>query len=250
MGLQPRASLTAPRRAVGFADLHPTVFERFPHIWGAQPLCAPDFSPEGKNVHKMLRCALPGPRRPLLSCHPPHILRSAFRGGDRPYYPPTTRRGEQVVGDARRGRVGWWADLAWQAGDAHGGRERAEGASSAWRPVCRGPLRVSPPSHGALGGLGALVGVPARPGTAPSPPRKGHEEATALVGRSGKAQAAGTRTSSGFRETRAAGPAPSHFLRDRARQGPGGPLLGPQAPGLVRAPRSQRPPLTPRRLEL
>lgn len=66
-----------------------------------------------------------------------------------------------------------------------------------------------------------------------------------------KAHGAGTRTSSGFRATRAAGMTPSNFLWDRACQGPEvppGKVLpspGPQAPGLVRTPGSRRPPLTP-----
>lgn len=76
---------------------------------------------------------------------------------------------------------------------------------------------------------------------APAPPlprAKVREPLPSSGGRSGEAQAAGTATSSGFRGTRAAGPAAGHFLRDRARHGPGGPLPGPQAPGLVGAPRA------------
>lgn len=121
--------------------------------------------------------------------------------------------------------------------------------------MCRGPERfsASPAASGLGSGLGALVGVPSRPGTAPLSPvqRSQGSHCPRRAERSAKAHGAGTRTSSGFRATRAAGLTPSHFLRDRACQGPEippGKVLpspGPQAPGLVRTPGSLRPPLTP-----
>lgn len=92
------------------------------------------------------------------------------------------------------------------------------------------PLLVSPNLPSTLAGLWPGVRTWDVGGESPRAPalplpllRKGHEEATALGGRSGKAHRAGTQTRSGFRATRAAGPAPSHFLQDRARHGPEAP---------------------------
>lgn len=75
-----------PRRRLCCSAPHS--LRAFPPHLGCAALCAPDVSPEGNNVHKRFRRALPGPRRPRLFRHTPHILRSAFRGGARPYYPP------------------------------------------------------------------------------------------------------------------------------------------------------------------
>lgn len=112
----------------------------------------------------------------------------------------------------------------------------------------RSPL--DPREASGLGfGLGALVGAGGSPRVLALPLPvllKGHEEATARVGRSGKAQTASTRTGLGFRAARAASPAPRHFLRDRAL--PEGPRQGAPGPPSTRpgpTSGSRRLPLTP-----
>lgn len=91
------------------------------------------------------------------------------------------------------------------------------------------------------------MGVPARPALPLPLLRKGQEKAAARVRSRWEAREAGKRTGSGFRATRAARPAPSYFLRDRARadapRGKQPPAS--QAPGLALTSGTRRPPLTP-----
>nr|XP_008534149.1 PREDICTED: serine/arginine repetitive matrix protein 2-like [Equus przewalskii] len=174
-------------------------------------------------------------------------------------------RARKSRGGRDRARRSERADGAWERarksevagrGAAHGGRGRADGESSARRPVAAVPA-VARSAPGAPGGLrpGIRVcsgrGDPRTPRASPLPlPRKNHEEATTHVGRSRKggrcppwAEGAGTQTSSGFRATRSAGPAPCHFLRDRVRHGPEAPRgeAHPGRPSSSPGPRSREP---------
>ena len=174
------------------------------------------------------------PRCPALPPHGPHpAIRPPWGGQD--LIPPPSRGTAQT------------------AGGAHGRRERAAGGSSAWRPARHGPgtfLGSFPQPWEASGlgsGIGALVGVPARSALPLPLLRKGQEKAAARVRSRWEAREAGKRTGSGFRATRAARPAPSYFLRDRARadapRGKQPPAS--QAPGLALTSGTRRPPLTP-----
>lgn len=71
--------------------------------------------------------------------------------------------------------------------------------------------------------MGRWWGVPAHPGSLPPSPAQRSRGSPCLRQGSGEARRAGTQTSSGFRATRAAGPALSRFLQDRARHGPEAP---------------------------
>lgn len=147
-----------------------------------------------------------------------------------------------------------------ESGSAHGGQGRAHDCSSARRPA---PCRAlgTPPELCEASGLGselrAEARVPARLGV--PPPSPGRRSRGSHCPRRAKrvkgplpapqppprrqAQGARTRTNSGFRATGAAGPTPSHFLRNRTRRGPEA-LLGkgaPRSPSSKPSPGSRQP---------
>lgn len=196
----------------------PRVSERLPSCGARSPSAPPGVSPEAKNVHRRLwprgpraPSRSPGPTSPVLPRHTPHSSRPAFPEVD--LVPTLQVRGAGARGAGARGRELLLATGAPRP--LHVSRVAHQ----------RFPRRLPPlPPAPALGGFrsrirfGALGEV-----LAPPSPSRAKVTRKPLLARTEREGPGDQCTDGlGLPATRAASPAPSHFLRDRAR---------PEAPG-------------------